>query len=61
MTLWIRYGGPPTGCEDVSLDQLFVDSTLIYVPFGNGYIHQLDALAVGIGENAFPNEDTPTE
>lgn len=52
---------PPPGCEAVSLDQFFVHSILIHVPFGNDQIHQLDALAIGIGENVFPTKDTLTE
>jgi N-acetylmuramoyl-L-alanine amidase len=51
------------GCEDVSLDQFLVfgvilhDQTHIPIP---SFVRQLDALAIGIGENVFPTDNTPS-
>ncbi|MGH8611829.1 MAG: Mbeg1-like protein [Gammaproteobacteria bacterium] len=52
---------PLPGCEAVSLDQFFIHNILMHVPFGHDHIHQVDALAIGIGENVFPTKDTLKE
>lgn len=48
------------GCEDVTLDKLLLHSVILfYLP--DGFVLELDALAVGVGENTFPTEMTPIQ